>query len=79
MAQIEIYFSILARKALTPCHFTDVDELAGRILGFQAQFANSATPFHWTFTRHDLHALWTDSISAARSHRPPERTSVSRY
>ena len=55
--QIEIYFSILARKALTPCHFTDVDELAGRILGFQAQFANSATPFDWTFTRRDLHAL----------------------
>ena len=28
--QIEIYFSILARKALTPAHFDDVDELAAR-------------------------------------------------
>jgi hypothetical protein len=43
--QIEIYFSILARKAPTPCHFTDLDDLAARILGFQAQFAKTATPF----------------------------------
>jgi DDE superfamily endonuclease len=55
--QIEIYFSILARKALTPCHFADLDELAGRILGFQAEFRRSARPFDWTFTRADLHAL----------------------
>jgi hypothetical protein len=47
----------LARKALTPTHFTDVDELAKRVLGFQHQFAKTAQPFHWTFTRHDLHAL----------------------
>jgi hypothetical protein len=55
--QIEIYFSILARKALTPAHFADVDELAARVLGFQHEFAKSAQPFHWTFTRQDLHAL----------------------
>jgi hypothetical protein len=66
MAQIEIYFSILARKALTPCHFTDVDELAGRILSFQAQLANSATPFDWTFTRRDFHA----PLDRLDQHRP---------
>ena len=55
--QIEIYFSILARKALTPAHFNDTDELADRVLSFQAEFANTATPFDWTFTRSDLHAL----------------------
>jgi hypothetical protein len=55
--QIEIYFSILARKAPTPCHFNDIDDLASRILGFQAEFAATATPFDWTFTRRDLHAL----------------------
>ena len=55
--QIEIYFSILARKALTPCHFADLDELAQRILGFQGEFRTSARPFHWTFTRADLNAL----------------------
>ena len=55
--QIEIYFSILARKTLTPCHFAGLDELTERILGFQAEFAKTATPFDWTFTRGDLHAL----------------------
>jgi hypothetical protein len=55
--QIEIYFSILARKALTPCHFTDLDALAGRVLGFQTEYRQTATPFDWTFTRRDLHAL----------------------
>jgi DDE superfamily endonuclease len=55
--QIELYFSILARKALTPCHFADTGELAARILGFQAEFAKTAAPFDWTFTRSDLHAL----------------------
>jgi hypothetical protein len=51
------YFSILTRKALTPCRFDDLDDLADRILGFQAEFAKTATPFDWTFTRHDLNAL----------------------
>jgi len=55
--QIEIYFSILARKALSPCHFTGLDQLTERILGFQAEFQKTATPFDWTFTRRDLHAL----------------------
>lgn len=55
--QIEIYFSILARKALTPCHFDSLDQLTEQILGFQTEFKNNATPFDWTFTRRDLHAL----------------------
>jgi hypothetical protein len=55
--QVEIYFSILARKALTPAHFDDVDDLAQRILGFQGDYQRTAQPFDWTFTRRDLHAL----------------------
>ena len=54
--QIEIYFSILARKALTPrTSTTSTNSL--RVLGFQHEFATSAQPFHWTFTRQHLHAL----------------------
>ena len=60
--QIEIYFSILPRKALTPCHFADLDELAKRILGFQAEFRRSAQPFDWTFTRADLHTEQTELL-----------------
>ena len=55
--QIEIYFSILARKALTPRHFASTDEVAERVLNFQHEYRNSAVPFDWTFTRDKLHAL----------------------
>lgn len=55
--QIEIYFSILARKALNPCHFGSLDELAERVIGFQEHYRQSAIPFDWTFTRDDLHHL----------------------
>jgi hypothetical protein len=54
---VEIYFSILARKALTPSHFNDTSEVAERVLGFQAEFRHSASAFNWTFTRQDLNAL----------------------
>jgi transposase len=52
--QVEIYFSILQRKAITPVDFTDLDDLATRILAFQARYNVAATPFDWTYTRHDL-------------------------
>ncbi|HEX3834886.1 MAG TPA: hypothetical protein VHW04_23080 [Solirubrobacteraceae bacterium] len=55
--QIEIYFSILARNALTACHFDRLDWLSERVLDFQAECATTATPFDWTFTCNDLHAL----------------------
>lgn len=55
--QIEIYFSILARKALTPCHFESLEQLAERVIGFQHHYQANATPFDWTFTRTDLNNL----------------------
>jgi hypothetical protein len=55
--QIEIYFSILTRKALTPASFARTDDVAERILGFQREYRQTAQPFDWTFTREDLHAL----------------------
>jgi len=33
--QIEIYFSIVQRKVLTPNDFTDLDDVASRLLAFQ--------------------------------------------
>ncbi len=57
--QIEIYFSILQRKALTPNDFADLDALAVRIMAFQAHYRQIAQPFDWTFTRADLDALLT--------------------
>jgi hypothetical protein len=51
--QVEIYFSILQRKAITPADFTDLDDLAERILAFQARYNATARPFDWTYTRQD--------------------------
>jgi hypothetical protein len=55
--QIEIYFSILQRKALTPNDFANLDELAERITAFEDHYRQIAQPFEWTFTRADLDAL----------------------
>lgn len=55
--QIEIYFSILERKALTPNDFPSLDELKARILEFQQHYESIATPFEWKFTKRNLHDL----------------------
>jgi hypothetical protein len=52
--QIELYFSIVQRKALTPNDFGSLEELTGRLLAFQAHHAQIARPFEWAFTRADL-------------------------
>lgn len=55
--QIEIYFSILQRKALTPNDFASLNALEDRILGFQKHYESIATPFEWKFTKQDLNDL----------------------
>lgn len=55
--QIEIYFSILQRKALTPNDFPSLAALQERILGFQQYYEDIARPFEWKFTRKDLNRL----------------------
>ncbi|HEY4689929.1 MAG TPA: transposase [Anaerolineae bacterium] len=67
--QIEIYFSILQRKVLTPNDFSCLAEVEDRLLRFQEYFESMATPFDWRFTRKDLAKLTTkmaDQPSALR-------------
>jgi hypothetical protein len=52
--QIEIFFSILQRKVLTPNDFADTQRLAECILRFEERYNASAQPFHWTYTREKL-------------------------
>jgi hypothetical protein len=52
--QVELYFSILQRKALTPNDFGSLEELAERLLAFADRYRQIARPFDWTFTRRDL-------------------------
>jgi transposase len=55
--QVEIYFSILQRKAINPNDFADLNQLSERIIGFQDRYNKTATPFDWTYSRDDLNAL----------------------
>ena len=52
--QIEIYFSILQRKVLTPNDFKSLGSLEQTIYAFQERFSKLAQPFKWKFTRDDL-------------------------
>ncbi len=52
--QIELYFSIVQRKALTPNTFESLAALEQQILAFQEYYATYAKPFKWRFTKKDL-------------------------
>jgi hypothetical protein len=55
--QIEIYFSIVQRKALTPNDFPCLQAVADRLESFERYYESIAQPFEWKFTRADLNAL----------------------
>ena len=55
--QVEIYFSVVKRKVLTPNDFSSLAELEERLLGFQERYSEIAEPFEWNFTRADLDRL----------------------
>ncbi len=52
--QIELYFSIVQRKVLTPNDFPDLAAVERRLLAFEALYNDTARPFNWRFTRADL-------------------------
>ena len=62
--QIEIYFSIVQRKALTPNDLRSLAQLEERLLTFQQHYETVAQPFQWKFTRGDLGKL----LSKVRAH-----------
>jgi hypothetical protein len=55
--QVEIYFSVVQRKVLTPNDFAGLDDVEQRLLDFQVLYQRIATPFEWHFTRLDLTKL----------------------
>jgi len=52
--QVEILFSILQRKILTPNDFSDLGSLEAAILQFQTLYNQIAEPFKWKYTKDDL-------------------------
>jgi hypothetical protein len=52
--QVEVYFSIVQRKVLTPNNFDSLAAVEDRLLRFQDYYERVAKPFQWKFTRKDL-------------------------
>jgi hypothetical protein len=52
--QIEIWFSVLQRKLLTPNHFNSLEELAEAIMEFIRCDNQSPKPIQWTYTAEKL-------------------------
>ena len=55
--QVEIYFSIVQRKVLTPNDFVDLAEVEQRLSAFAGHYEQAAVPFEWKYTRSDLAKL----------------------
>jgi hypothetical protein len=52
--QVEIYFSIVQRKVLTPNDFPDLTAIEQRLTAFQDCYNRTAEPFRWRYTSTDL-------------------------
>jgi transposase len=55
--QVEIFFSVVQRKVVSPNDFTNLDEVEQRLAAFEKRYNATAKPFQWKFTRRDLHDL----------------------
>jgi transposase len=52
--QIEVFFSIVQRKVLTPAVADNLEELETRLLAFEAEYRRQPRPIRWKFTRQDF-------------------------
>lgn len=57
--QVEIYFSILQRKVLTPNDFESLAEVEERLEGFAQRHNAQPKPFNWKFDRRQLRDYMT--------------------
>jgi len=55
--QIEIFFSIVQKKVVSPNDFPSLDKLSETLLAFVDRYNQTAAPFNWKYTGADLKAL----------------------
>ncbi|WP_371666640.1 IS630 family transposase (plasmid) [Streptomyces sp. NBC_00289] len=55
--QVEIYFSVVQRKVVSPNDFTDLNEVENRLRAFEDRYNATAQPFQWRCTTSDLDDL----------------------
>ena len=71
--QVEIYFSLVQRKVLTPNEFADLREIEVRLRLYEELTNREPRPFKWKFDRRKL-AEFLQRVEARR--RLQEATSV---
>jgi hypothetical protein len=71
VAEPEIFFSVIQKKAVTPNDFGSLEQLSATLLGFIARYNQTARPFSWKFTASDLHDLM-DRISRREQQDDPQ-------
>ncbi|WP_328890502.1 IS630 family transposase [Streptomyces sp. NBC_00316] len=67
--QIEIFFSIVQRKVVSPNDFTDLTQVRDRLRAFEDRYNATAQPFQWRFTTSDLDEL----LARLDRHTPADR------
>ncbi|WP_437064506.1 transposase [Streptomyces sp. enrichment culture] len=55
--QIEIFFSIVQRTAISPNDFTDLTQVRNRLRAFEDRYNATAQPLQWRLTTSDLDDL----------------------
>ncbi len=60
--QVEIYFSIIQRKVLTPNDFPNLAAVSARLALYEDLTNQTPKPFNWNFTRQKL-ATWLERMS----------------
>jgi transposase len=70
--QIEIFFSIVQKKVVSPNDFTDTTELAQTLLAFIDRYNQTAQPFNWKFTAADL----TELLARTQAHQATTQQSI---
>jgi hypothetical protein len=76
--QVELFFSVLQRKVIANGSFTSRDDLIARLLGFIADYDQTATPFKWTYgtRRRSIRVILSAKTVSRRS--PPVGDQVHR-
>jgi len=55
--QVEIVFSVIQKKVITPSDFASTSTLSQTLLAFVGRYNLTARPFNWKFSADDLTAL----------------------
>jgi hypothetical protein len=67
--QIEIFFSIVQKKVVSPNDFASTSQLAATLMTFTDRYNQTAHPFSWKFTAADLAQL----LQRISAHQEPAR------